>query len=184
MRPIVPLLGLGAILGLPITAMGAQPASRSGAPTRRDSAEAAAFENRFAVATSGVWTMDGEYKGSSGIYYKLTGYFAYVASTSTSKDNGDEAVLAMYLEPLAGGNSMWISARLICSIVSGADRVRCLPAQGATQLLDVNVTFSSVPFRGMRAEAVITEPDDKSAKDRFAGRSTARGRFNLVPISG
>lgn len=160
----------------------AQARGRAAVTSPRDSAAAAALENEIAVIRSGVWTMDGEYKNSSGVYYKLTGYFSYVASTSTSIDKGDAAVIAMYLEPLAGGSATWISARLFGVVTARAEEVRCLAAEGATQLLDVNFTFRAMPVRGARAEAEITEPDDKTAADRFSGRSTNRGRFALVPI--
>jgi hypothetical protein len=126
--------------------------------------------------------MDGEYKTTTGAYHKLTGYFAYVASTSTSKDNGENAVIAMYLEPMSGGAATWISARLECTIPVDGTAVRCIAVQGAKQLLDLNFTFRSMPFRGMRADAEISEPDDKTSDKRFTSRSTPRGKVALVPI--
>jgi hypothetical protein len=127
--------------------------------------------------TSAVWKMDGEYKGTRSQYYKLTGYFAYVAATERSDDDGDAAVLAMYLEPMAGGAATWISARLSCELEKAGTGVRCIASEGATQLLDLNFRFKTIPFRGKSAEAEITEPEDKDLDKRWTGRATARGKF-------
>src|SRR5687768_16485699 len=43
-----------------------------------DTGGKANLENFLAVARSGVWYIDGDYKGKTGQYYKATGYFAYV----------------------------------------------------------------------------------------------------------
>lgn len=149
--------------------------------TGTDSAANAALENRLAVATSGVWNMDGEYRNSRGVYHKLTGYFAYVASTTTSDDRGEAAVIAMYLEPMAGGAADWMSARLRCWYPETSTGVRCVAVEGATALLDLNIFFKTIPFRGRRAEADLTEPEDKSVAKRWESRSSFRGKFTLVP---
>lgn len=48
-------------------------------------------------------------------------------------------------------------------------------------LLDVNIVFKTMPIRGERCEAEITEPDDKEVAKRFDSRSSSRGRFTLLP---
>lgn len=136
-------------------------------------------ENDVAVRSSGVWEIDGEYKGTRGEYYKLTGYVGYVAATSTSLDDGEAAVISMYLEPMAGGSSTWLGARLSCEV--SASGTRCIPVNGAKQLLDLNIEFKGMPWRGLKIEAVISEPDDKDVAKRFGGRSSARGKFTMAP---
>jgi hypothetical protein len=143
-------------------------------------AGADAQENAVAVATSGVWKVDGEYKGTTGIYYKLTGYFAYVSATSKSNDNGDAAVLSMYLQPLAGGDADWLGAMLSCYIGPDRKEIRCEPVSGAKSLLDLNIRFASMPLRGRAAEADIGAPDDTSPAKRWESATTPRGRFKLV----
>lgn len=153
-------------------------------PTRTDtdSVTKANLENRLAVLTSGTWDIDGEYKGPTGTYYKLTGYLAYVAATSTSRDGGERAVISIYLEPLAGGVADWLGARLACTIVDGPN-TRCNATSGATSLLDLNFVFRGVLYRGERIDAEISAPDAKDdAVGRWTGRSTPRGRFTLVPF--
>jgi hypothetical protein len=181
MRPLTPhsktlLLLIPAIVfaarSIPAQARGSAGANRA------DSLSEVAFENAMAVVTSGVWTIDGEYKTPSGAYHKLTGYFAYVAATKQSDDDGDAAVLAMYLEPMAGGASTWLSARLSCAHVAALSTVRCVAEQGASQLLDLNFRFKTIPVRGRETEAEIVEPEDKGEK-RWESRSSARGRFTL-----
>lgn len=177
-------------LTIAIAALPAQrpPVTRSpqGASAPIDSAlMRRSVENSLAVSTSGVWDIDGEFKGARGEYFKLTGYFAYVASTSWSNDNGEEAVITMYLEPMAGGASYWIGARLSCSLASrlaaDATGVRCVASSGASSLLDLNFTFRSIPMRGLEADAEISEPDNKDVSARFTSRSTPRGKFKIAP---
>jgi hypothetical protein len=136
-------------------------------------------ENRLAILSSGVWEMDGEYKSPSGAYFKLRGYFAYVASTSTSRDDGERAVMAMYLEPMSGGTADWLGASFLCQIAGRA--TRCYATNGAKSLLDVNILFSDIPWRGDTVSAEITEPDDKSLSERFTSRFVPRGKFVMRP---
>lgn len=145
------------------------------------SARVRQLENEMALIGSGVWQVDGEYKAPTAAYFKLTGYFAYVKATSTSRDDGDRAVIAMYLEPMAGGRSLWISASLVCASPADIPGTRCAASEGATQLLDLNFVFKTVPIRGSRIDAELFEPDDKSPERRWTSRSTSRGRFALVP---
>jgi hypothetical protein len=152
------------------------------AQSRSDSATAANLENRIAVATSGVWNVDGEFKQTDGAYYKLVGYFAWVASTSWSADNGEQAVASFNLQPMAGGASYWLGARFLCRYVKADTVVRCVPMEGANVLLNLNIDFKLFPQRGQRAEATISEPEDKSGEKRFdsVDRSTPRGKFSLT----
>lgn len=145
--------------------------------------EDTALANRLAVGGSGVWNLEGEYKGTRGEFYKLSGYFAYVASTPWSNDRGEAAVLAAYLEPLAGGAATWTSARLACHYGGAGPTLetRCLAVEGASQLLDLNFVVKFLPVRGERVQGVIRQPDDKSPERRFEGRSSERGKFTLVP---
>jgi len=180
LRTLAVLLGSCVITSTGPVCIAAQ--VRPPAPTRApsDSATTARnLDNLLAVLTSGTWEMDGEYKGPTGIYYKLTGYFAYVGSTPTSKDAGDRAVMAMYLEPMSGGAATWLSAHLGCERISG--KTRCVPAAGAKSLLDLNIIFSKIPFRGDTVTAEITEPDDKTIKERFTSRFSSRGKFTMRP---
>lgn len=170
-------------IGLTATASTAASAQRTSVAAQRisraltDSAEKANGENNVAVLTSGVWKVDGEYKGTQGEYYKLSGAFAYVSSTSATVDNGDAAVIAMYLEPMAGGTTTWYGARLGCTFRNKV--LVCYALEGAKGVLDLNIIFKNMPIRGQSAEAEITEPDDKSADRRWTSRSTVRGRFTL-----
>lgn len=135
----------------------------------------------LAVANSGVWDLEGEYKAKNRAYYKVRGYFAYVASTSKSVDSGDAAVLAMYLEPMAGGSPEWLSARLACEQAGQIGSVRCLAVDGASELLDLNFLFRVRPRRGEKCEVEVVEPEDKAAAKRWESRTRARGRLTLVP---
>lgn len=74
-----------------------------------------------------------------------------------------------------------LSAKLNCWLAKDASGVRCLPIDGAKMLLDVNIVFKTMPIRGERCEAEITEPDDKEVAKRFDSRSSSRGRFTLLP---
>ena len=139
------------------------------------------FQDSVAVATSGSWDIDGEFKGADGKYFKMTGYFAYVASTSASKDGGDHAVISMFLEPLAGGPPHWLGSRLNCKWASGS--TRCYATSGASILLDLNVLLKGTPHRGERLEAEISEPDSKRGDTlRWTGRTSPRGKFSLIPF--
>lgn len=188
LRSVLLGVSISGVLGFASIAHGQETARRS-ASERRDSAETANIESRFAVTTSGVWNVDGEFKGKSGEYFKITGYFAHVAATSSSRDDGDNAVIAVYMEPMAGGTARWVGARLSCWIPKDDDgkfrnEVRCLPVDGANVLLDCNIVFKSIPVRGEDAEAEITEPTDKEPEKRFTGRSSSRGRFKLMSFDG
>lgn len=173
------LVALCLFAGLPTFALG-QTSDRLSSTSSDSTAKALAMDNALSVMTSGVWKIDGEYKGPRSQYYKLTGYLAYVAATERSDDDGDAGVLAMYLEPMAGGTATWISARLSCAFEKVGNGVRCIAVEGATQLLDLNFRFKTIPFRGKTAEAEILEPEDKSLDKRWTGRSTARGKFTIA----
>lgn len=174
---IISVTLIACILGVATADAQSQGVNRP-ARTVIDTGGASNFDNFLAVVRSGVWEMDGEYKGTRAEYYKLTGYFAYVGATANSDDDGEAAVMAMYLEPMAGGAPVWLSARLRCSLVS--QEVRCIAVAGANQLLDLNYVFKRGPFRGTEGEIEITEPEDETAAKRFVGRSTSRGKFKLV----
>lgn len=140
-------------------------------------------EALVAMLLSGVWDIDGEYQGPRGVFYKLTGYFAYVASTSYSDDRGDAAVISMYMRPMAGGQLEWLGASLKCERqgINSKPRVQCLASHGASQLLDLNFLLSEYSLRGSKLEVEITEPVEKSGPQRFTGRSGSRGKFTLIP---
>lgn len=161
---------------------GSAPPVKAAATAARDSAEAAQnFENLVALVLSGVWDIDGEYKGPDGVYYKLSGYFAYVSSTTTSRDDGDRAVMSMYLEPMAGGASSWLGATLRCSS-RGKDRgPGCRPTQAAKQILALNFLFPKYPTRGDTVNVEITQPDSTSGPARLTSTYTPRGKFVLLP---
>lgn len=188
MRSVLPYVFIVGALGFASAAHGQETARRS-ASDRKDSAKTANVENLIAVTTSGVWNIDGEFKGKNGEYFKITGFFAHVAATSTSRDDGDNAVIILYMEPMAGGSAHWIGARLRCWMPTNDDgklrgEVRCLPLEGANALLDCNIVFKTIPVRGEGAEAEITEPSDEDSEKRFSGRLTPRGRFKLAPFDG
>lgn len=166
-----------ALIGLAPDVSEAQRRPDRSAPAS-DSASAAALEYAFAVNTSGVWVVDGEYKGKRGEYYKLSGYFGYVAATSKSIDKSDGAVAALYLEPMVGGAPTWIGARFTCVMLKDMAGTRCLPVDGASQLLELNLEFKTVLIRAAPAEAELLEPDEKGA-NRWTSPTVSRGRFTL-----
>lgn len=159
----------------PFEAIAGQSGSRSTV-----SADSERQANEAAVNLSGVWDMDGEYNGKTGIFDKATGYFAYVSSTPTSADDGDVAVLSMFLQPMAGGNSHWVGARLSCLYRASRKRTECLPTDGSSSLLEVNFIVSGLLIRGIADELVIEEPDDKNGETRFSSNSTSRGKLQLT----
>ncbi|MBP6571547.1 MAG: hypothetical protein KA226_09030 [Gemmatimonadales bacterium] len=173
---------LQALLVAPLTVVAAQSSSTPPATTKRDSVAEDNTDNAFAVLWSGTWKLDGEYKNANGVYSKLTGYFAYVASTRTSADDGDRAVIAMFLEPMAGGDTSWLGASLYCAYAVSSKTVNCAATSGAASLLDINIIFTTIPRRGQSVEAQITEPTDKSSANRFTSRSSNRGKFTMKPI--
>lgn len=105
MLRVIRVLAAAAVIAFEAEPAGAQAGVTARSAPAKGTAVTPELENAMAVITSGVWDVDGEFKGPGGVYYKLQGYFAYVGSTSTSNDRGDAAVLAMFLEPMAGGSS-------------------------------------------------------------------------------
>jgi len=156
------------------------PLTISGQSTgRADSLRRVASENAAAVDLSGVWDIDGDYKGSDGVFFKASGSFAYVSSTPTSNDDGDVALMSLYLQPMAGGNARWMGVRLYCRYHSARKRTECTPEDGATALLDVNVIVPGLLVRGLPGEVELSEPDSKEPAVRFTSRSSPRGALKL-----
>ncbi len=138
------------------------------------------------IIQSGTWNIDGEYKSSTGVFYKATGYWATVISPVEVSEGHWNAVLVLYLEPYSGGVATWMGARLTCQSVPlpvKPEALHCTAIQGASALLDINFSIQPAVYsRFEEATVTLTEPEDKAPDKRWTSRQTSRGRFRLVPL--
>ncbi len=137
-----------------------------------------------ALWRSGFWAIDGEYEGPTGVFYKATGYWAFVLSTGVVESGKPNAVLALYIEPYSGGQSRWLGAALTCHVPLSPmthESARCAVSEGATALLDLNFMVDpGVFFRFQDVTVTLTEPEEKDPVNRWTSRSKSRGRFHLI----
>jgi hypothetical protein len=140
-----------------------------------------------ALWRSGLWMIEGEYKGSTGVFYKATGYWTFALDVGLLATNKPNAVVALYLEPYGGGEShFWLGASLKCEIAispTPPQPAHCLVKEGATALLDLNFAVDpGVFFRFQDVTVTLTEPEDKDPAKRWSARAVSRGHLHLVPV--